>query len=183
MEIGANSHPQVAGDLGLAAIAQCATTLELIPVSADAISILKAVLPLYNDSFGLAERRIEPEDPSKSAEKGAKQQLFENVPLSRREFEEAWLDICAFETRGQAWVPSALDCCGMWKSVISTAIVDSADLVEGFSPNILKNAVIKQESYPEDFFDAVLRRLCKGSNNMIDCSVWARFPICEEQHG
>lgn len=170
-EIKANSHVHVAGDLGLAAVAQCATTLELIPVSADAISILKAVLPLYNGSSGLAEHQIEPGDPSTSADKGAKQELFDNMPLSRREFEEAWLDICAFETCGQAWVPSTLDCFGMWKSIVSTAILESVDLVEGFSPNILKDIVIKHENCPEDLFDAVLRRLCKGSSSMIDCSM------------
>lgn len=177
----ANSYTHMAGGLGLTAIAQCTTTLELVPVSADATSILKDALPLYSGSFGLIERELEFEDRSRSTEWETKQDMFENVPLSRREIEEAWLDLCAFETNGHACVPSALDRSGIWKSIMSAATLESADLVEGFSPNILKYIVIKQDTYPEDLFDAVLRRLCKDSSNILDCNMGS-CPVFEEHH-
>lgn len=164
------SSTQLSGDQGLTAIAQCATTLELIPFTADATSILKEILPLYNGTPALAERGIDSGERCKSPRMGNKQELFENVPLSRREFEEAWLDICAFETNGHAWVPSALDRSGIWKSIISAATLENAELVEAFDPDPLRNIVIEQDAYPEELFDAVLRRLCTDWRKTIESS-------------
>jgi sister chromatid cohesion protein DCC1 len=163
------SSIQSSGDLGLKAIAQCATTLELVPFIPDATSILKEILPLYNGTPALADRGIESGECSKPR-KGNKQQLFENVPLSRQEFEGAWLDICAFETNGHACAPSTLDRSGIWKSIMSVAALENADLVVAFDPDSLKNIVVEQDAYPEDFFDAVLRRLCKDWSSMTEGS-------------
>ncbi len=174
-EIRATSHTHVAGELGVTAIAQCATTLELAPVVADATSILKGIIPLYRGSSGLIECGIDLGDLTNPTENRTKQELFENVPLSRREFEEAWLEICAFETDGYTWVPSTFHRSGIWKSIMAAAILGSADLAEGFSPSILKDIVIKQDSYPEALFDAVLRRLCRDPSNTIDPRAWTYF--------
>lgn len=181
-EIKADPYTHAPGNIGLTAIAQCTTTLELVPVSPDATSILKEALPLYNASVGLVERDIGIENSSKSAESGTKQDVFDNVPVSRRELEEAWLNLCAFETRGHAWIPSALDRSEVWKSIISAATLENADLVKGFSPSTLKHVVIEQDAYPEDLVDAVLRRLCKDSTNNLDC-IFVSCPIFEGQNG
>ena len=160
-----------AATLNLTVIAQCATTLELIPVAADAVSILKEALPLYSSSYGVVGLGFAGEGPAKATGRGTKQTLFENVPLSQREFQAAWLDLCAFETSGHAWIPSALDCSGIWKSIMSAAILENADLVRGFYPDALRDIVIQQDAYPEGLFNAVLRKLCKDSSNVIDCSM------------
>lgn len=132
--------------------------------------MLKEALPSYNASFGLTEQKIGSVDRGKSAESGAKQDLFDNMPLSRHEFERAWLDLCAFETSGHAWIPSAVDCFGIWKSIMSAAHLEPADLVEGFSPSTLKQLVIEQDTYPEELVDAVLRKVCNDPSNILDCS-------------
>lgn len=162
------------GDIGLTTIAQCTTTLELVPVSADPICILKEALLLYNSSVGLTEQKVGSIKRGKSADSGAKQDLLDNLPFSRHEFEKAWLDLCAFEASGRAWIPPAVDCLGIWKSIMSTAHLAAADLVEGFSPSILKQSVIEQDTYPEDLLDAVLRKVCGDSSKSQDCSK-ARF--------
>ena len=178
-EIKANSYTHVAGDVGLTAIAQCTTTLELAPASTDTTSILKEALPLYSGSVGLIECEKEFKDRPKSADKGTQQDILDNLPLSRQEFEDAWLDLCAFETNGHAWVPSALDRSGIWKSIMSAATLENANLVEGFSPSILRQAVLSHDTYPADLLDAVLRRLCNGPSNILDLSN-GLYPSLEE---
>lgn len=178
-EIKDNFYTHVAGDVGLTAIAQCTTTLELVPVSANATAILKEALPLYSGSFGLVEREIDFEDRRNSAGRKTKQDIFDNIPLSRQEIEGAWLDLCAFETSGHACVPSALDRSGIWKSIMSAAALENADLVEGFSPATLKHIVVEQDTYPEELLGAVLRRLCNDPGNILDCSIGS-CPIFEE---
>lgn len=178
MEVKEDSFTHVAGDIGLVAIAQCTTTLELSPASADATSILKESLPLYNGSLDLNEHKIGSENRHESAERWTKQDVLDRIPISRQEFEEAWSDLCAFEFSGRAWVPSAADRSGIWKSIMSAAALENADLVKGFSPGILQNIVIRQDAYPDDLLDAVLRRLCNNHSNILDSSI-SSCPFCK----
>lgn len=140
--------------------------------------MLKEALPLYNTSYGLTEQETGSIDCGKSAGSGAKQGLLDNMPISCHEFEKAWLDLCAFEASGHAWIPSAGDCFSIWKSIMSTAHLEPVDLVEGFHPSTLKQLVIEQETYPEDLLDAVLRKVCNHPSNVQDYSK-TRFSLAK----
>lgn len=170
-EAKARSHTAFTGDFGLRVIAQCATTLELIPAAAEAKSFLKVVLPLYRSPDSLIERGVDVENHYESAGKGSKQKIFENLPVSRQEFEDAWLHMCAFEANGHAWVPSSSDCSGIWRLMMSAAVLKNTNLVGGFHPNDLGKIVIEQDLYPKALFEAVLRRLCRKSSNVKDLSM------------
>ena len=131
--------------------------------------MLKEALPLYDTSSSLIEHEMESVNHGESTQNSAKQDLLNNLPLSGQEFEAAWLDLCAFETAGHAWIPSALDCCGAWKLIMSAAHQENADLVKGFSPSILKQTIMEQDTYPENLLDAVFRRVCNDLSNVLDC--------------
>lgn len=131
--------------------------------------MLKEALPLYDTSSSLIEREMKSVDHGESAQSSAKQELLDNLPLSGQEFEAAWLDLCAFETGGHAWIPSAVNCFGVWKSIMSAAHQENADLVKGFSPSIIKQTITEQDTYPEELLDAVIQRVCNDPSNILDC--------------
>lgn len=144
------------------AIAQCASALELIPASTAGVS-LRQILPIYSSSLAGPSAEIETAVEPRAKEKISKQNTLDNIPLSPCQFNEAWVDVCAFELDGQAWIPSASSLKGVWNSIISAAtaksinlagrflVLDLADMVEeDGSPHALLNAVIERNRMDGD---------------------------------
>ena len=148
------------------AIAQCASTLELIPTSTAGVS-LRQILPIYRGSVadpGAEAQKIEESDIN---EKISKQNVLENVPLSPRQFHQAWVEVCAFEIDGKAWIPSAHSLKGVWNSIISAATAKSIDLAGRFLVVDLAD-MVEEDGFPHALFDAVIERN-RIDEDMTDC--------------
>ncbi|GAB7361735.1 hypothetical protein MBLNU230_g1782t1 [Neophaeotheca triangularis] len=103
---------------GLSAIAQCDSTLELIPAKdVSAIPHLKASLPVYAST---GHRDVD--------NRLSKQSLFDNVPVSQGQCEQGWTDLTCFELDdGGCFIPSAALRHETWRSMITQATADAWD--------------------------------------------------------
>ncbi|MCJ1465876.1 hypothetical protein MMC07_004495 [Pseudocyphellaria aurata] len=149
------NEPQLA-ETAVEAVARCASTLELIPASTVGVS-LRQILPMYNSPLGEPIAEVETVEGSGVNGVLSKQEALENVPLSPRQFNEAWAEICAFELDGQAWIPSAKSLRGVWSSIIAAATSKSVNLGGKFLiPDIAD--VVEEDGFPRALFDAVIER-------------------------
>ncbi|KAA6407632.1 MAG: sister chromatid cohesion Dcc1 [Lasallia pustulata] len=140
---------------GVSVVAQCKATLELIPTATSAIPYLKESLPVYRDPLGDGNSKFE--FSSTSAAKG-KLAILDNAPMSTDEFESGWIEVCAFETRGQARRPLASTLNGIWKSILSAAAVNALKFDDGF-PTSSITSLVEEDGYPKSLLVAVLIRL------------------------
>lgn len=151
-------------DARIAAIAQCASTLELVPPSITSLTALRQTLPIYiladhQNQNGLAAH-------SNQTEKFGRHKAFQNTPISHREFDDAWLEVCAFELDGQAWIPSADSLKGIWASITAAAAVKDIDLTKRFRVVDLTN-IIEEDGFPNALFKAVIRRVTIANGSLI----------------
>lgn len=156
------------------AIAQCASTLELIPVSTAGVS-LRQILPIYSSPLADRSTEIEMTVESSAKEKTSKQNAFDNTPLSPCQFNEAWVEVCAFELDSQAWIPSASSLKGVWNSIISAATAKSINLAERFLVLDLAD-MVHEDGFPHPLLDAVIaRNRIDGGDLTTNCM---RTPYC-----
>lgn len=151
-------------DANIAAIAQCTSTLELVPPSFTSLAALRQTLPIYNmadhqNQNGLAAH-------SNESEKFGRHKAFQNTPTSQREFDDAWLEVCAFELDRQAWIPSADSLKGIWASVMAAATVKDIDLTKRFRFIDLTDT-IEEDGFPDALFKAVIRRVSIANGSLI----------------
>ena len=147
------------------AIAQCTSTLELVPASTAGVS-LRQILPIYRSSVADPEAEVHKIKNSDRKEKISKQNVLENIPLSPRQFDEAWVEVCAFEIDGKAWIPSANSLKGVWNSIISAATAKSIDLARKFLVADLAD-MVEGDGFPPALLDAVIEtnRIDEAMNN------------------
>lgn len=138
------------------AIAQCASTLELIPASAAGVS-LRQILPIYSSPLADPRAEVETAVESGANEKISKQSALENVPLSPYQFNEAWVEDCAFELDGQAWIPSANSLKGVWNSIITAATAKSINLARRF-PVLDLADMVEEDGFPHALLGAVIEK-------------------------
>ncbi|MCJ1341580.1 hypothetical protein MMC09_006876 [Bachmanniomyces sp. S44760] len=102
----------------LTAISLSHATLELIPTTPSTIPYLKSVLPVYEGPNSTSSS-ISHETSTTVLQ--SKFQLLSNGPFSTEEFETAWIEICAFESKSsnQSHRPSPTAILGVWKSLLS----------------------------------------------------------------
>lgn len=151
-------------DANIAAIAQCTSTLELIPPSVTSFAALRQTIPIYNvadhqNQNGLAAH-------SNECEKFGRHKAFQNTPTSQQEFDEAWLELCAFELDRQAWIPSADSLNGVWASIMAAATVKDIDLTKRFRVIDLTD-IIEEDGFPDALFKAVIRRVSIANGSLI----------------
>lgn len=151
-------------DANVAAIAQCTSTLELIPPAITALAALRQTLPIYNladhqNQSGLAAHFNE-------SEKFGRHKAFQNTPTSQREFDDAWLESCAFELDRQAWIPSASSLRGIWTSITAAAAVKDIDLTGRFRVIDLVD-IIEEDGFPNALFNAVIKRVSIANGSLI----------------
>lgn len=154
------------------AIAQCTTTLELIPASDTGIPLLRRTLPLYKSP--LADPRNENGfigDPTEK-EMISKQAASEDIPLSNREFDKAWREVCAFELESQAWLPSPSLLNGLWKSFVSAAAVENVNLANKFQVHALED-MVEEDGFPSVLLHAVLQKVGREHENLMSGCAWA----------
>lgn len=146
--------------IALSAIAKCAATLELVPISPSAIGTLERLLPVYTGPESILALG--------SSDMKGKETTPNDVPFSRGEFDKAWKELCAFDIEGRTWVPTASILTSVWKSVISAATLRSLNLGDGFSMNTLEGVVDEEDGYPSALVHAVIDRLCSEDEDLMD---------------
>ena len=151
-------------DPSIAAIAQCTSTLELMPPLVTSLAALRQSLPIYNladhqNQNGLAAH-------SNESEKFGRHKAFQNTPTSQREFDEAWLEVCAFELDRQAWIPSADSLKGIWASIMAAATMKDIDLTKRFRVIDLTD-IVEEDGFPDALFKAVIRRVSIANGSLI----------------
>ena len=151
-------------DANITAIAQCASTLELVPPSITSLTALRQTLPIYNladheNQNGLAAH-------SNESEKFGRHKAFQNTPTSQREFDDAWSELCAFELDRQAWNPSAASLKGIWASITTAAALKDIDLTKRFRVIDLTD-IIEEDGFPDVLFKAVIRRVSIANGSLI----------------
>ena len=141
---------------GVSAIGQCKALLELVPVATAPIAFLKQALPTYRGhetKWNLANR-------STGANRAS---ILTDAPFSTGEFDNAWVDVCAFEYKNEALLPAAVDLCHIWTSFMSAATIKGVDITKGFRTESLLY-LITEDGYPEQLVASVLKRLSQEDN-------------------
>lgn len=160
-------------DANIVAIAQCVSTLELVPPSITSLAALRQTLPIYNladheNHNGLAAH-------SNETEKFGRHKAFQNTPTSQREFDDAWLEVCAFELDRQAWIPSADSLKGIWASITNAAAAKDIDLTKRFRAIDLAD-IVEEDGFPNALFKAVIRRVSIANGSLISGCTFV-YPI------
>ena len=150
VEYSAPLEPEVS------AIGQCKALLELVPVATEPIAFLKQALPTYRGhetNWNLA-------NSSTGANRAS---ILADAPFSTGEFNNAWIDVCAFEYQNEALLPAAVDLCHIWKSFMSAAIIKGIDITKGFRIESFRYLTV-EDGYPEQLVAAVLKRFSQGDS-------------------
>ncbi|TKA69787.1 hypothetical protein B0A49_06473 [Cryomyces minteri] len=89
-----------------------------------------------------------------------KSQIFANVPLSDAECNQAWIELCAFESEDPkaSLVPSPSALTAVWRCIMEGTIAESIDLTSMFQPSDLyKHST--DDGWPEELLKAVFAKL------------------------
>ncbi|KAK8219171.1 hypothetical protein M8818_000902 [Zalaria obscura] len=134
---------------------------KILPSSeTSATPILSQALPVF---AGLDDLDLTTSYSSRS-----KAAIFEDVPFSEGECEQAWIDLVAFQSsldhdgplRG--FRPSASVSCKAWKAMLLVATENSINLTASI-PSVYNQMLIEgAEEYPKELVKAILRRLSVG---------------------
>lgn len=155
---------------GVSVVAQCKATLELLPVATSAHQYLKESLPVHRDLLGDGSSKNESPSTSEAAAAKRKLAVLDDAPMSTGEFEKGWVEMCAFETGGQAWRPLASTLNGVWKSILSAAAVNSLNFDDSLPMSSITSVV--EDGYPKPLLIAVLARLSPtGESPSHDCKL------------
>lgn len=135
---------------GLTAVAKCEATLEVIPQTIACYPLLKRVLPVFSDLDG--------KDVPSSIDIKSRQAIFEDIPVSSREFDRAWNDLCAVEDEGRAYRPSPAVQWKAWASIVSACTLKGLSLDRELDVVSLARTV-EEDDVPAFVLDAVMERL------------------------
>lgn len=97
-------------------------------------------------------------DMSSASEEKTKNKMFQDVPATEHECEQAWTALCAFEHQGVAYRPTASALIGMWKVMHTAATSEGIDLSNPFDLETLW-ARMEDDGYPKPLVETVLAKL------------------------
>ncbi|KAG8628431.1 hypothetical protein KVT40_004304 [Elsinoe batatas] len=139
---------------GLISIAQCGSSLELTgKAQSDATALLKALLPIFH------EERAENSTLETSAR--SKLDIFSEIPLSEGECDRDWRGLYAFETGNpkQSFRPSPRLLVKAWSSIMSSAVLDCADLAGPVSEVALQAWMDASDEVPDALMHTIVNHL------------------------
>lgn len=124
----------------MAAIATCASTLELHPVTdkVEAQTLLSAMLPVYR--LGMTTGFL---SPSKYRYKHV---VVANVPFDDAACERAWTELVAFEAPTGCYRFGETDLLGLWHLLNNAAIADSIKLEQMFQIEVIVKLVCDERT-------------------------------------
>ena len=91
-----------------------------------------------------------------------KQDLFNDVPFSQGECEEAWRDLMAFQWQHACWQASPEVLIGLWDRIIETTQAEGIHLEFSFDVDDLKSK-LDESNTPIEIMAALLCKLCQTS--------------------
>ena len=131
--------------------------LELLPAPPPATALLRNRLSVFDDpSTGLMSEGAA--NPMSTLEKQNKSAVFEDVPLSLQEYEEAWVKVCAFEMDATSWIPTSAILCRTWRSIITAVTLKGLKLQDGIHINDIAG-LVEEDGIPAGLLQAVIHRL------------------------
>lgn len=141
---------------GVSAIARCATTLELTTATTPARALLKNELRVFEGpQVGPTNKHAAEVD---AADRRSKSVIYEDTPVSLQEFEDAWIELCAFELESISWVPSSACLSGIWRSIISAIELKGLNLQESVYIGDLAG-LVEEDGFPTALLQAVINKL------------------------
>lgn len=158
-------------------IAKCGSTLELfMPKEGfSAVPFLVKTLGFYLGGEEREDVDVDMADDDEGEYAGnAMGALFADIPVSKAQCEQGWVDLCAFVFRSNAnanalsancWRPSATVKVDVWKRVMEGAVLQGINLEKQFLVNDLWKSVLDdngEEPFPRGLFEAVVRRVCEA---------------------
>ncbi|KAI4167446.1 MAG: hypothetical protein LQ343_007194 [Gyalolechia ehrenbergii] len=87
-----------------------------------------------------------------------KQSILLDTPLSSQEFDQAWVDLCAFELEGRACLPTPGLLWKVWRSIISASTIKGLPLDKVLDVRSLAS-MVEDDEIPIPAFIAVIERL------------------------
>ena len=166
------SESQEDGDAGpisvlkLSAVAECATSLEVIPSLPLSIELLKGRLALYTGPGALEATSPGLMDVD-GAHQNKKGDIYRDTTVSTGEFDTAWKTLCAFEAHERSWRPTVLPLLAIWKSMMSAATLRSIKLEDSF-PVAALTTVVEEDGHPLALLNAVVDRLAQQEKGVVD---------------
>lgn len=163
----------------MTSIANCGSTLELfMPKEGfSAVPFLVKTLGFY---LGSEDREDVDVDMADDAEgeyaRNAMNALFADIPVSKAQCEQGWVELCAFVFHSNSstnnpgancWRPSATVKVDVWKRVVEGAVLQGINLEQQFLVKDLWKSVLDdngEEPFPRGLFEAVLRRVCEADS-------------------
>ena len=167
---------------GMASIAKCGSTLELhTPKEGfSAAPFLTRTVGVYDGPGGGnvdmdTDTDTDMDMDMDTLEVTIRNAVFADIPVSRAQCEEAWVDLCAFvqgrrsdidpnSAAGYCRRPSAKCKVSVWKRVVEGAVLQGINLEKQFLANDLWKSVLDDngdEPFPRALFEAVVRRVCE----------------------
>lgn len=100
--------------------------------------------------------------------RAAREQIFQDIPVSTAQCEQGWMELCAFVDWGEevaGWRPSARARLRVWKQLVEGAVLQSIDLEKQFLVGDLWKSVLDEDDeqeppFPRALLEAVVRRIC-----------------------
>ncbi|KAK5009105.1 sister chromatid cohesion protein-like protein Dcc1 [Cryomyces antarcticus] len=144
---------------GVSAVATCSAFLETSsscpPISAK--EYLENVLPVYHSPSTTSQAYA----GGNSLKHGTnKSQIFANIPLSDAECNQAWIELCAFESEDlkASLVPSPSALTAVWRCIMEGTTAESVDLTSMFQPSDLHEHST-DDGWPKELLEAVFVKL------------------------
>lgn len=96
-----------------------------------------------------------------------KSAVLQDAPFSTNEFNEAWKQLCTFETLGRPWLPTPSALAMTWMSILSAVTLRGFDFEKSFDPKPLAD-IVGNDGYPQALCMAVMTRLVPNTDYQKD---------------
>jgi len=133
---------------GVLTIASCSATLELSPSNDSAETYLRASMKTWNSETEPGDMEIDGH---------TKNDVYENIPLSKVEIDRDWDQLCAFEHSGVCYLPTNAYQLAAWKSIIAAGYAENFDLSNYSQDDALWKSV-SDEGIPLGLFLVLMSR-------------------------
>ena len=153
---------RVGGDASVSIIARCHGSLELSTSHLTADHFMRQLLPTYTGTNASGSHLVPV----------TKDSMYEDVPCSHLELDQAWRRLCAFEWLDRAWLPNPSALLECWKSFRSFSLAHDVDITATFAFSIVQSS-IEDEGQNSALLKALLQRLSVTADHDFDgqCSV------------
>lgn len=175
----------------MTSISKCGSTLELHTPKEEfsAVPYLAKMAGVYHGGEE-EEMQDEDNDQDQGQEEEIRNAVFSDIPVSRAQCEQAWIDLCVFVLRRRSGGNAAASCkrpsaecavSSVWKRVMEAAVLQGINLEKQFLANDLWRSMLDDngdEPFPRALFEAVIRRVCELDATNLLSELKCMFSCC-----